>query len=220
MPNTSTIGWKRDTSPAQVAVHTAGLRMTRSATQANPDTAVADISRDEARHLELADIRWELGRFGKLHVRVGKGACGSGPRQRMVPLLNDAGRTLRWYIEDVWGQFGDDHTRHRAPLFPSERTRGDGSRRPVGYNTLRSGLVTATETHLPAWSGRLTPHVLRHYCASQLYLDGVDLISIQEMYGHAWVATTMKYIHVHRSRIEDAWIAGQKRAATRLEGLM
>ena len=37
----------------------------------------------------------------------------------------------------------------------------------------------------------MSPHVLRHYCASQLYLTGVDLISIQEMYGHAWVATTM-----------------------------
>lgn len=67
---------------------------------------------NEVRHLDLADVRWELGRFGKLHVRVGKGARGSGPRERMVPLLNDAGRTLRWYIEDVWGQFGDDHTRH------------------------------------------------------------------------------------------------------------
>jgi integrase/recombinase XerD len=175
---------------------------------------------NEARHLDLRDIRWELGGFGKLHVRVGKGARGSGPRERMVPLLNNAGRTLRWYIEDVWGQFGDDHTRHGAPLFPSERTNRDGSRRRAGYDSLRAGLAEATAKHLPSWTGRLTPHVLRHYCASQLYLNGVDLISIQEMYGHAWVATTMKYVHVHRSRIEDAWIAGQKRVAARLEGLM
>ncbi|WP_256335224.1 tyrosine-type recombinase/integrase [Lentzea albidocapillata] len=175
---------------------------------------------NEARHLDLADIRWELGRFGKLHIRMGKGARGSGPRERMVPLLNGADRTLCWYVEDVWGQFGDDHTRHGAPLFPSERTNRDGSRCRVGYDTLRAGLAEATVTHLPQWAGRLSPHVLRHYCASQLYLGGLDLISIQEMYGHAWVATTMKYVHVHRSRIEDAWIAGQKRAATRLEGLM
>jgi site-specific recombinase XerD len=175
---------------------------------------------NEARHLDLADIRWELGRFGKLHVRVGKGARGSGPRERMVPLLNDAGRTLRWYIEDVWGQFDDDHTRHSAPLFPSERRHSDRSRCRVSYNALRVGLVEATAQHLPSWAGRLTPHVLRHYCASQLYLNGVDLISIQEMYGHTWVATTMKYVHVQRSRIEDAWIAGQKRAAARLEGLI
>ncbi|WP_241777981.1 hypothetical protein [Streptomyces sp. CT34] len=39
----------------------------------------------------------ELGRFGKLHVRHGKGARDSGPRERMVPLTNGADRTLRWF---------------------------------------------------------------------------------------------------------------------------
>ncbi|MEU0872957.1 tyrosine-type recombinase/integrase [Nocardia brasiliensis] len=175
---------------------------------------------NEARHLDLADIRWELGRFGKLHVRIGKGARGSGPRERMVPLINGAERALRWYVQDVWGQFGDDPARHGAALFLSERATADGSRSRVGYDALRAGLAAATATHLPSWAGRLTPHVLRHFCASQLYVNGMDLISIQEMYGHAWVATTMKYVHVHRSRIEDAWIAGQRRAATRLEGLI
>jgi hypothetical protein len=34
----------------------------------------------------------------------------------MVPLINGADRTLRWFIEDVWGHF-DDHTRPDAPLF-------------------------------------------------------------------------------------------------------
>ena len=175
---------------------------------------------NEARHLALDDIRWELGPLGKLHVQMGKGSRGSGPRQRMVPLLNGAGRTLRWYVEDVWGQFGDDYTRHGAPLFPSERTSADGTRRPVGYDRLRAALAEATAAYLPAWKDRMSPHVLRHYCASQLYLSGVDLISIQEMYGHAWVATTLRYVHVHGSRIEDAWLAGQRRAAARLEGLV
>ena len=78
---------------------------------------------NEVRRLDLADVKWELGRFGKLHVRYGKGSRGSGPRERMVPLINGAGRTLRWFIEDVWGQFDDDHTRPGAPLFPSERAR-------------------------------------------------------------------------------------------------
>jgi integrase len=36
-------------------------------------------------NLDLADVKWELGRFGKLHVRVGKGARGSGPRERSIP---------------------------------------------------------------------------------------------------------------------------------------
>jgi integrase/recombinase XerD len=61
--------------------------------------------------------------------------------------------------------------------------------------------------------------VLRHFCASQLYADGMDLIAIQEALGHAWVSTTMSYIHVHRTHVEDAWLAGQQRAAERLKGL-
>jgi integrase/recombinase XerD len=145
---------------------------------------------------------------------------GPGPRERMVPLVNHADRTLRWFIQDVWGQFDDDHLRHGAPPLPSERKNADGSCGRVGYDALRSGLVAAAAEHLPGWAGRLTPHVLRHYCASQLYLSGVDLISIQELLGHAWIATTMGYVHVHRTRIEEAWIAGQQRAATRLEGLL
>jgi integrase/recombinase XerD len=147
---------------------------------------------NEARSLDLDDIKWDLGRFGKLHVRHGKGARGSGPRERMVPLINDAGRTLRWFIEDVWGHFGTDHTRSGAPLFPSERKNADGTCRRVGDDALRAGLVEAIAAHLPTWADKLTPQVLRHFCASQLYLSGMDLISIQEALGHSWVATTMK----------------------------
>jgi site-specific recombinase XerD len=150
---------------------------------------------NEARSLDLADVKWDLGRFGKLHVRCGKGSRGSGPRQRMVPLVNDAGRTLRWFIEDVWGHFDVDHTRPGAPLFPSERRHADGSCRRVGDDALRGGLAVAARSFLPAWAEALTPHVLRHFCASQLYLSGVDLISIQELLGHSWVATTMRYVN-------------------------
>jgi integrase/recombinase XerD len=175
---------------------------------------------NEVRHLDLDDIRWELGPLGKLHVRVGKGARGSGPRQRMVPLLNDAGRSLRWYIEDVWAQFGDDHTRHGAPLFRPSAPTATGPGRGPDTTRCGRGLAAATAAHLPGWEDRMSPHVLRHYCDSQLYLSGVGLISIQEMYGHSWIATTIKYVHVHRNRIEDSWIAGQRHAGARLEGLV
>jgi site-specific recombinase XerD len=80
--------------------------------------------------------------------------------------------------------------------------------------------MAATGTHLPGWAGKLTPHVLRHYCASQLYLNGLDLIAIQEVLGHSWIATTMRYVHVQQTRVEDAWVAGMERAAKRLEGLV
>jgi site-specific recombinase XerD len=175
---------------------------------------------NEARNLDLADIKWELGRFGKLHVRIGKGARGSGPRERMVPLINGADRTVRWFVEDVWGHFDDDHRRPGAPLFPSERKNTDGTCRRVGDDALRAGLAGAAGTHLPTWSDTLTPHVLRHFAASQLYLSGVDLIAIQELLGHSWISSTLNYVHVHRTRIEDAWVAGQQRAAHRLEGLL
>ena len=96
---------------------------------------------NEASHLDLADVKWDLGRFGKLHVRKGKGARGSGPRERMVPLINGAGATLRWFIEDVWCCFDDDHARPGAPLFCSERRNVDGTRGPGGQRdaALRAG---------------------------------------------------------------------------------
>jgi integrase/recombinase XerD len=144
---------------------------------------------------------------------------GSGPRERMVPLINGAGRTLRWFVEDVWCQLGDDPARLGAPLFCSERRNIDGTAARVGSEALRAGLAEAAARHLPEWSDSLTPHVLRHFCASQLYLGGMDLIAIQETLGHAWIATTMNYVHVHRTHVEDAWLAGQDRAAQRLKGL-
>ena len=174
---------------------------------------------NEACKLDLPDIKWDLGRFGKLHVRHGKGARGSGPRERMVPLINNAGQTLRWFAGDVWAQFGDDHTRPGVPLLPSERKNTDGTASRVGDETLRSALAKAAETYLPDWPDVVTPHVLRHFCASQLYLGGMDLIAIQATLGHAWIATTMNYVHVPGTHVEDAWIAGQERVGERLKGL-
>ncbi|HEY4018296.1 MAG TPA: hypothetical protein VGM75_06390 [Pseudonocardiaceae bacterium] len=64
--------------------------------------------------LDLGDVRWELGRFGKLNVRHGKGFRRRGPKPRAAPLINGADRDLRWFIEDVWGQFDADHNRPGA----------------------------------------------------------------------------------------------------------
>lgn len=62
--------------------------------------------------------------------------------------------------------------------------------------------------------------MLRHYCASQMYLNGVDLVAIQENARPLLDHHTMGYVHVQTTRIEQAWIAGQERAAARLEGLI
>jgi integrase/DNA-binding Xre family transcriptional regulator len=109
---------------------------------------------NEACSLDLADVKWELGRFGKLHVRYGKGSGGSGPKARMVPLINHADRTLRWFIEDVWGHFDDDHTRPGAPLFPSERKHADGSCRRVGDDALAARRAAGGRCPLAARVGR------------------------------------------------------------------
>ena len=175
---------------------------------------------NEARNLDLADIKWELGRFGKLHVRIGKGARGSGPRERMVPLISDAGRDLRWFVEDVWGQFDDDHSRPGVPLFPSERKNTDGTCRRVGDDALRAGAGRGRRGASAGLVGH--PHsarfaaLLRQPALSVRHGPDLDPGTL----GHSWIATTMNYVHVHRTRIEDAWVAGQQRAAQRLEGLL
>jgi integrase len=86
-----------------------------------------------------------------------------------VPLINGADHNLRWFIQDVWGHFDADHTRPGAPLFPSERKSQDGSGARATADVFRRSLAEAATQYLPAWTGKLTPHVLRHFCASQLY---------------------------------------------------
>jgi site-specific recombinase XerD len=166
--------------------------------------------------LDIRDWRRDLGEYGKIHVRFGKGSKGRGPKTRLTPAINQAGALLNWWLAEVRHQFGDDWTDSNAPLFPSERRdEHTGFCRRAGDQTLRDGLADAVERWLPDWSGRLTPHTLRHYCASSLYAQGMDLKAIQELLGHSWLSTTTRYIHVHSDHIEHAWAAANERTATR-----
>ena len=47
----------------------------------------------------------------------------------------------------------------------------------------------------------------------------MSLFAIQELCGHAWTGTTARYIHVHGTHVEDAWVSGQHRVADRWKGL-
>ncbi|MFE7837045.1 tyrosine-type recombinase/integrase [Streptomyces sp. NPDC057474] len=60
---------------------------------------------------------------------------------------------------------------------------------------------------------------MRRFCASQLYLAGMTLFAIQELLGHTRTGTTARYIHVHGTHVEDAWVARQQRATDRWKGL-
>jgi site-specific recombinase XerD len=167
--------------------------------------------------LDLRDWRPDLGEHGKLHVRFGKGSGGRGPKPRLVPTINHADALLDWWLVEVRHQFGDDWQDPDAPLLPSERhDRHSRTCMRVGDDALRSGLASAVAAWLPAWRGRLSPHGLRHYCASSLYARGVDLKAIQDLLGHEWLSTTTHYIHVHDAHIEHAWAVANDRVTARL----
>jgi site-specific recombinase XerD len=168
--------------------------------------------------LDLRDWRPDLGEHGKLHVRFGKGSMGRGPKPRLVSAINDVDALMEWWLRDVRHQFGGDYDNPDAPLLPSERRDPEhGGCLRAGDEALRSGLVGAVDTWLPSWNGRLTPHVLRHYCASSLYMRGMDLKAIQELLGHEWLSTTTRYIHVQSEHVEQAWATANERVSARLE---
>jgi integrase len=108
---------------------------------------------NEARMLDLDDVRWELGRFGKLNVRHGKGSRRKGPKPRLVPLINGTDRSLHWFVEDVLGLFDIDLSGHHTPLFPSERKNTDGTCMRATADVFRRALAEAVDRHLPVWSG-------------------------------------------------------------------
>lgn len=168
--------------------------------------------------LDVGDWHPELGEHGKLHVRFGKGSRGRGAKTRLVPAINSVGPLIEWWLDEVRPQFDDDSNDPGAPLLPSER------RDPffphcgrIGAESLRAGLGREVARWLPEWSERLTPHGLRHYCASSLYERGMDLKAIQDLLGHEWLSTTTRYIHVHDGHIEHAWAAANERITTRVE---
>ena len=135
-----------------------------------------------------------------------------------MPGINSVDSLLEWWLTDVRHQFGDDWSDPSAPLLPSERRDPQtGACQRVGSDALRSGLATAVSKWLPTWQGKLTPHGLRHFCASSLYQRGVDLKAIQELLGHEWLSTTTLYIHVHANHIEQAWAQANLRVSARFD---
>ena len=167
--------------------------------------------------LTMGDLRWDLGTFGKILLR-GKGSHGRGKKERLVPLINGARELLDWWVSGPRWTFDDHANDPLAPVFPSERRNVDGSSSAVTTDALRYGLAAAVRTHLPTHRGQLSPHLLRHFAASDLYRSGMDIVAIQEVLGHRWLNTTMIYVHVDRTHIEQAWACAGSRIAERLEG--
>jgi site-specific recombinase XerD len=204
-------GWREDMARARKYAPVA-----RNYTAARPSSLIGPrIS--ELCLLSMGDLCWELGRFGKILLR-GKGSRGRGKKERLLPLINGSRELLDWWVGGPRWDFDERVNDPDAPLFPSERHNPDGSCASVTDDALRAGLAEAVARHLPPQVGRLTPHVLRHFAASDLYRGGMDVVAIQELLGHSWINTTMIYVHVNRSHVEDAWVKAGPRAAARLGG--
>lgn len=149
---------------------------------------------EEVVMLDRSDVHFGRGTFGKLHVRFGKGAKGSGPRPRWVPMLDGLDLVLRWYLRDV---------RVRFPEGPALLCDESGGR--MAAATIRNRL-----RHLMGVEGRpqadwFSPHGMRRACATHNYERGVDLVAIQQLLGHWTVASTMRYVRPSETFIEDAY---------------
>src|SRR5260370_9105666 len=107
--------------------------------------------------LTTGDVRWDLGRFGKVLLQ-GKGSRGRGKKDRLVPLINGSRDLLEWWAGGPRGEFDDRVNDPGAPLFPSERRHGDGSRPMVTRDALRLCLSQAGARPLPRQARGPTPH--------------------------------------------------------------
>jgi integrase/recombinase XerD len=130
---------------------------------------------------------------------------GKGGKERLVPLGRPAAEALRRYMA-----LGRPHLdrRHRPDLFLNARG-GALTRAGVFLRRLadRAGLDP----------GRVHPHLLRHSFATHLLEGGADLRSVQEMLGHADVATTERYTHVSDRHRREAYFRAHPHARRRTD---
>jgi integrase/recombinase XerD len=123
---------------------------------------------------------------------------GKGGKERIVPLNEPARQALADYLE-IRAAFVPQ-TLAGSPkaerwLFPSRGGDGHLTRQRCGQLLKELALKAGID---PA---RLSPHVLRHAFASHLLDGGADLRSVQQMLGHADIATTQIYTHVQGERL-------------------
>jgi integrase/recombinase XerD len=132
---------------------------------------------------------------------------GKGSKERNVPIgrmAKDA--LLAWLDPEV-----------RGSLRPGRATRDDLDALFVnlrGRRLTRQGVWGIVRRYgtVAGLDGRLTPHVLRHSCATHLLDHGADIRTVQELLGHASVSTTQIYTKVSTERLFAAYAAAHPRA--------
>ncbi|AVM75496.1 site-specific tyrosine recombinase XerD [Magnetospirillum gryphiswaldense] len=113
---------------------------------------------------------------------------GKGDKERMVPLSDPARAALRVWLPLRQDLLGKKKTSRW--LFPGSGKTGHLTRAGFARALLRVGMKAGIDPR------RLSPHVLRHAFATHLLAHGADLRVVQELLGHADIATTEIYTHV------------------------
>jgi integrase/recombinase XerD len=147
----------------------------------------------EAVALEIRDVDIEE---GILRAR------GKGSKERIVPVGKSALRAVSLYLER--GRHALVKGGPEPQLFVNFR----------GGPLTRQGLYKIVRRHASAagLADRMSPHTLRHTFATHLLAGGCDLRSVQEMLGHADVATTQLYTHLSSDRLKDVYFRAHPRA--------
>jgi len=129
-------------------------------------------------------------------------ARGKGSKERLVPVGHTAAEAVRRYLERGRPQL----VGHRQETHLFVNFRGGALTRQGLYKIVRRHAVSA------GLEDRMSPHTLRHTFATHLLAGGCDLRSVQEMLGHADVATTQLYTHLSSERLKDVYFRAHPRA--------
>jgi integrase/recombinase XerD len=117
---------------------------------------------------------------------------GKGNKERLVPLTPAARQAVA-----AWRAIRDRSGGAGSPwLFPADSESGHMTRQFFGREL--KALVTAAGLD----STKVSPHVLRHAFASHLVQNGADLRVVQDLLGHADIATTQIYTHLPDERLK------------------
>lgn len=133
---------------------------------------------------------------------------GKGSKERIVPLGGAAARAVAVWLDDggrpMW--LSDDWSRRddAEAVFINQR----------GGRLSRQGAWGIVKRHARSVGigGELSPHVLRHSCATHMLDHGADVRSVQELLGHASIGTTQVYTKVSAAHLRAAYDLAHPRA--------
>lgn len=123
---------------------------------------------------------------------------GKGNKERVVPLTGIACQKLKEWLSIRW-QYYKRSVNNEYYIFPSNKSsQGHISRERFAQ------LLKELASQCCIDISRVSPHVIRHSFASHLLNNGANLTTIQNMLGHADIATTEIYTHVLETKLQDA----------------